>query len=491
MNVDYKSITTLENPLILRAAAFLSTDRENPFKNEPSIQNEFVISNEEYQQLAAAAFHSFQALLNKNFEENDLKNIHAFVHNNRFDFLANNQFNDPKFAEAIHFCLLPGHSDVMCEEAILILSNLYFYHPPFLSNLISEPIIDQLIDILNSHLNFYMRHDALLTLQNFYLICEQTKKILIDKDIFIFLRNYLMTPYHPNEYRVGLKMLYFLCIDEFENFLPRKNTIDNWSKFLQFIPIYPLMLNNLLNECKEKALWTLSMIINHDKIFEYCRALQIHSLLAKCCARIVINPSYAYHLYRCVFAFVKRKYIRVFSNITIFNGIIAILSLKTNKNISSLLFTVALLINSNGKMLYDLKINELCKFYANEGIFENKIAACYCLSHFLIDLPYHLCDILANDDIVDTLCGAIECFDVYDLIAPLRAFRKLIEINPILYPGKFLQNGIDDYLYQILNETIPDLKENPDLIHECQCLITYILENIRNLPNQANYHSLV
>ena len=53
---------------------------------------------------------------------------------------------------------------------------------------------------------------------------------------------------------------------------------------------------------------------------------------------------------------------------------------------------------------------------------------------FIYFSPDQKCDRLANEKGgLQIICDILECFDSKDIIFPLRAFQRLIELNQVLY----------------------------------------------------------
>lgn len=467
MNYLYKECTKLNHQLITQADQIINSDHYNPFELQPQEEGDEKDYNN-YQETLPSAQNAFQSICDPNCfaPSKCLKTIYNLVKSKFFVLKDNQQFFDPQFTDGISRYLLSGQSDVVVEEAMLTIQILWREHPHFNSPLLDPSIVYKIFDVLSSP-NIYLHCQVMKLLLVYFKITPQTKEFLLQNDIYIKLRDFLIVTNDPEYIETGLNLLYVLLKNEFE---------ENWSEFLQFLPIFPKILENQSLDNRKKALWELSILIEDNRIFRYCQYYQLHLSIAKCCKNI-IDQTLAYYLYKCVFAFAKRGYLKTFSNESIFNGMELILR-EERRDISPIFFTISLLIDNYSETLYKHEIYNPCIKYAREGCFENKISACYCISKFIIFTPEDSCDILAREVGLETLCDLIECFGSKDIIIPLRAFKRLIDLNKVLYCGLMLKCCVQDSLIKKYNEEAILMNENPqdDIYKEIVALL-YFLNN--------------
>ena len=344
--IDYKESLFLNQQLITRADFLLNTNHMNPFdtrgkrdKDENEDENK---SDENSANIPTFDPKSFQEICNPDIiaSSDSLKIIYDFVSSSQFDLSQNQQFFDEKFADGICKYLLSGQPDYYTEKAILILSNLWYFHPNEETPLTNPSIILLLFDILN-HVNSSFYNIVLISLINYYEISPQTRHFILyydeDDDIFAKLRNFLLIADNKEYIETGIRFLYHLF---------KKREEEQWANFLQFLPIIPMILEKSDVDNQIYILYTLSIMIEDDQIFEYCVSNQIHSELAKYCHRTILIQSLAYYLYKCVYEFVKRGYYKVFYKKSIFTEMQGILKIKERHNISTLFYTISLLIDN-------------------------------------------------------------------------------------------------------------------------------------------------
>ena len=483
MIIKYKKSSYLNRTLAARADCLLNLSRLNPFEVQDNQDNYDIISDDEFQELSKNAILAYQAVCNSGIEASykSLCTIHDFVKAHQFKLYQNQQFYHENFINGIKkYLKLEEHNSNLIKEAILILSNLWYQHSNSVTPLTDQSIALQLFEIFKQP-NIDFHTDAILALSNFFLICSETKNLILQyvdeygENIYSILRDFFILCEKNDHIEAGLKFLYILTKSELGN---------NWTEFLQFLPIFPKILNKSFTINQEKIYYILAIMLKHDNIFQYCQTFQLHSVLAECCRKdINLNQKYAYYLYKCVFLFVKRHYYRAFIHETIFNGMAAILFMDEKHDISSLFFTISLLIDNYCELFFEPKIHNCCIMYANKGCFENKLSASYCLCKFIYFSPDQKCDRLANKKGgLQIICDILECFDSKDIIFPLRAFQRLIELNQVLYCKMMNDFQIKDYLKNKYDEQMELSEKYPDdeLYQDIIQLLQFVISNLED-----------
>ena len=430
MNLDYKTQNLNNHKFSFHLNLFKNKKEFNPFNDQQVIYQKSKVSDEIYEDLLSQSKQAFEEFCSENISFKNINILHEYVKTDRFILQQNTQFFDPSFASSIHLCLLPGVMDDICEEAILILSNIYIEHPDIETPIINELIISKLIDILNSHIHQEFRFFAMQALLNYCMIGNNPKQYLLKNDIFTHIRNYLICCDSGMQFEAGLRMLYQLC----------KDGVDYTAyQLLQIIPVYNILLRTSNPINRIQALWTLSIMIENEQLFNFCKIVGIHSLLAECSTNLY-NQRYAFYLYICILRFVEDHYYRVFYNESMFSFIQYILYQNENENLSPMFFTIALLIDKFCSELYDDQIIKRYIFYAKEGIFDNKVSSCFCIAKFLLNLSSSQCQMIALNDGLDVICNIIEATTNSNIVLIfLKAVERLLDINSIVF-GSILMN---------------------------------------------------
>lgn len=484
--IDYKESSFTEQ-LIARADIMLNIYQRNPFESFGKLkeENEDDKTNEDTQ-TATFNLEAFQAICNPDIitSVDNVTSIYNFVRSSQFNLEQNQQFLDERFVSGISKYLLSGQPDDIVERAILILSNLWYHHKNAETPLTNPSIVLQLFDILN-HTNISFHNIAMISLINYYEISPQTSGFILhyndenNGDIFTKLRDYLIIAENKEHIKTGIR---FLC----HLFKSKEN--ENWSNFLQFLPIIPLILNRSDMENQEYMIYTLSVMIEDDQIFEYCLSNQIHSELSKFCQQTILRQRLAYYLYKCVYKFVKRGYLKAFYKQSIFTSIQGILKIEERHNISSLFYVISILFDYYSETFFENNIHKYCILYAKEGCFDNKIAATICVSKLILFSPDEICDQLAREDCIEILCDALQCFDDRDIIFPLRAFRRLIILNRVLYCNIMIQLDVVSYLILKFDEEmcLESKYPNDQVYQEITNHLKFINDNIKDTIDENN-----
>ena len=272
---------------------------------------------------------------------------------------------------------------------------------------------------------------ALECLNNLASIRHVTHQYMICKEIFQFLSNYLMMKERYDDIAPAISLMQTLV----------EGGVDDDLYFIMRHTI-PVFQHRLLKadhpEIVKHVIRTLIPFLENEKGLQYCASLGLHSTVAKC-LRSKIDPEFGYYAFRAVLLFLERQYLRIFACSDVFSSATAFLVFDPHRDVSPVLFAIAIIASKYWRELYECSLHEQAKRFLIEGIFENKLASALFLLNLIRNSHPQIKDQLANTDYFDEFCNLLECYKENEIYLFCEAMLQLLDLNFVLYSTRLKQ----------------------------------------------------
>ena len=400
------------------------------------------------------------------------------------DFCTLHQFVSSLSFESMHIIEIPllveslteflmssiARTDPYSTMAVLrVIMNVWYLLPKSddLNHIwLSFPLVEAVFDCLFST-DPVISLLSLKSLCNLAAISQRACTYLVEKEIFAFLTKFLIK-YREYSYIAT-------AISLMQTLVECGVTDDLYFQMRQSIDVFKyLLLRSPFPEVVKHAIRTLIPFLDNERGFEFARLADIGSELRRCVLS-KRDTEFGYFAFRAISVFVEHGYTRVFMHESFFTSIPTFLVFHAETDISSILFTAAMLLEKNWEKMYEHSVHEHARRFLLEGSYENRIAAGVFLLEMIRVAHPQIKDQLANSDCFEGFCGLIECYTNSELCLFAKAMHILLDLNFVLYSQRLRESiskaDLETVIESSSEETIKDLLALLEKrLEEPQCL---------------------